>query len=116
MLFACGKSPNPHDLSCDCHSVWPAEKYYTIYAVLIVLATYVTPFSTMIYCYLKIYRELWNKSSDDVLLRSPHSVRSRKKVVKMLIAATMFFFIAWTPYNILYILKKLDLVGGKLLG
>ena len=117
MLFACEKSHNPHDLTCDCsHSAWPKEKYHTIYEFLIVLATYVIPFSAMMYCHLKMYRELWNRSSAGVVLISTASIRSRKKVVKMLIAATLCFFIAWTPYNVLKILTELNLVGEKLLG
>ena len=115
MLCACRRSANKHEIGCDCHSIWPTGYYYTIYALFIVTATYIIPFSAMLFCYIRIYRTLWANSPSTVQ-SSISATNSKKRTVKVLIVATVLFFIAWTPYNILYVLKKLNLVSGKLLG
>ncbi len=114
MIFACRRSTKIGKLSCDCHSTWPKEEYYTAYAFFIVMVTYLIPFSTMVFCYFKIFRKLWRRDENSMIPLDPTG--SKRRSVRMLMFTTLIFFLCWTPYNCLYILKKLKLVDPKTLG
>ena len=113
MAFACGRSKVPGSLTCDCHSKWPKQKYYVIYSFFITLVIYLIPFISMAVCYVKICRKLWG-DRDEMIAVDPTG--AKRKSVVMLIATTMLFFVAWTPYNCLYILKKLEIISPKVFG
>ena len=113
MAFTCEKSKVPGSLACDCHSRWPKQKYYAIFSFYVTFVIYVVPFASMLVCYYKICRKLWGNRND---LINSDPTGSKKKSIKMLVATTVVFFIAWTPYNCLYVLKKLEAINPKLLG
>lgn len=113
MVFACEMSKLPDSLACDCHSRWPKPIYYTLYSFIVTLAIYVFPFTTIFFCYYKICRKLWG-DSDDMICSDPTGTKRRS--IKMLVVTAVVFFIAWTPFNCLYVSKKLDLINPKLLG
>eukprot|EP00794_Sanderia_malayensis_P012873 gene12873-14198_t len=109
MLFACRRSTKAGSLSCDCHTAWPKEEHYVVYSFFIVFATYIMPFSTMSLCYYKICQNLWKNTKENSVLPSADPTGSKRRSIKMLIITTAFFFACWTPYNCLYVLKKLKL-------
>ena len=115
MLVVCKQTTEKGKLSCDCHSAWPKEEYYLAYAFVIVCVTYLIPFLTMAVCYYKICRKLWIKTEENRMLPTDPT-GSKKKSIKMLLITTLVFFICWTPYNWLYILKKMKLIDKKTLG
>ena len=113
MVFACQRSRNSGSLACDCHSKWPEQKYYAMYAFFVTFVIYFIPFSSMAVCYFKICRKLWFDHSEMI---APDPLGTKKKSIKMLVATTIIFFIAWTPYNCLYVLKKLEAIDPKTFG
>ena len=115
MIFACKRSSKPGSLSCDCHSAWPKLSYYAGYSMYITCMIYTIPFTSMLFCYCKICRKLWRSGTENSLLPADPT-GTKRKGIKMLIATTLVFFVAWTPYNCLFVLKKFDLIQPKLLG
>eukprot|EP00795_Rhopilema_esculentum_P001086 gene1086-15419_t len=115
MTVVCKKSRQPGSLACDCHSSWPAPKYYTVYAFFITIIIYIVPFVTMLVCYTRICRKLWWGTDINSIIPAD-AVGSKKRSIKMLVATTLLFFLTWTPYNMLYMVKKLNLIDPKTLG
>lgn len=115
MTFACKRSSKPGSLSCDCHSAWPKAIYYAAYSMYVTCMIYVIPFTSMLFCYYKICNKLWRSDAENSLLPSDPT-GTKRKGIKMLIVTTLIFFVAWTPYNCLFVLKKFDLIQPKLLG
>ena len=113
MAFACEKSKAPGSLACDCHSKWPGQKHYAMYSFFVTFVIYLIPFTSMGVCYFKICRKL-REDHDEMIASGP--LGTKKKCIKMLVTATCIFFIAWTPYNGLYVLKKLEVIDPKTFG
>ena len=113
MTIACEKSKKPGSLACDCHSKWPEQKHYAMYSFFVTFFIYIIPFTSMGVCYFKICRKLWG-DRDEMIASDPSG--TKKKCIKMLVATTSIFFIAWTPYNCLYVLKKLEVINPKIFG
>nr|QBL02610.1 neuropeptide-like GPCR [Tripedalia cystophora] len=114
MLVACRKNPNPHELTCDCHSIWPEKYHYVIYACFVVFCTYLLPLVVMVFCYSNILWTIQKSKHEAPALRSGKD--NRRNVIKMLIAATVLFMLSWLLYNMLYLLKKFDAISENLLG
>ena len=77
-----------------------------IYLVLLFLASFVVPVSTMSVLYYRVARVVWNRKKElSLISASSPSVQSskimegsRKKVIRMLLIVVAVFLICWTPF------------------
>ena len=104
-IIYCGTQVNKFkQSSCSCYELFPSPAVAKAYAISKYLMVYVFPASVIIYRYTAVIRTLRQESSGDG--ESGFTSRETKKhVVKMLIASSAFFFIAWTPFYTSYLLK-----------
>ena len=104
-IIFCGTQVNKYkQSSCSCYELFPSPGVGKAYAISKYLIVYVLPASVIIYHYTAVIRALRQESSGDE--ESGFTSReTKKRVVKMLIASSAFFFIAWTPFYTSYLLK-----------
>lgn len=77
-----------------------------MYLVLLFLASFVVPVSTMSVLYYRVARVVWNRKkrlslvsvTSQAVQNSKLMEASRKKVVRMLLIVVGVFFICWTPF------------------
>ena len=108
MLWACEKRPSGDNrqLSCNCHSKWGPWYNYAVYGTLIVVILYLLPLTAMLFSYVPVIKRLWGSQLKRSSKAQAESNHQKKRVTKMLIVVVMLFFVSWTPYNVLYMLKK----------
>ena len=109
MLWACEKRPSGtnRQVSCNCYLKWGAWYNYAVYGTLIVTVLYLLPLSAMLFSYVPVIRRLWGNNQVKRSSRmQAENNEQKKRITKMLIVVVILFFISWTPYNVLYILKK----------
>jgi hypothetical protein len=108
-LYYCGVRWNTDEdqLSCDCTYRWPSLRAKNIYGVFIVIALYLVPLIVISGFYFHVIQRLRvappGESESSMAVH-----RSRRGVVKMLLVTIVVFFLSWTPYNILYFLKRIE--------
>ena len=108
-IYFCSSRVNQdnNQLSCDCTFNWPSLRAKNIYGIFIVIVLYVIPLLTIIAFYSNVIRQLRQPPpGEDHGNMAAH--RSRQGVVKMLFVTLVVFFVSWTPYNVLYFLKRLQ--------
>ncbi len=104
-MIYCGTQINKYkQSSCSCYELFPSPGAAIAYATFEYLMVYLFPAAIIIYRYTAVIRRLWQQSAGDG--ESGFTTQETKKhVVRMLIASSVFFFIAWTPFYTLYLLK-----------
>ena len=110
-LYYCGSRPDEdkadNQLSCDCTHKWPSLRSKNIYGICIVMLLYAVPLITVTGFYSAVIRRL-----REVLPGEGEGTistyQARQGVVKMLLVTIAVFFVGWTPYNVLYLLKRLE--------
>lgn len=76
-----------------------------IYNVIIMLFTYVIPILLMSYTYYWIGRELWgSKIIGEMNVKQVKSIKSKQKIVKMMLIVVIIFLVCWAPYHIYFLL------------
>ncbi|KAL0281394.1 UNVERIFIED_CONTAM: hypothetical protein PYX00_002393 [Menopon gallinae] len=95
-----------------CFMVWPdgpsteSEQEYW-YNVFFLLLTYVLPIGSMTFTYTKIGLELWvSKSIGECTQRQLENIKSKRRVVKMMIVVVFIFMLCWLPFQIYFILTS----------
>ncbi|KAG1714497.1 Tachykinin-like peptides receptor 99D [Nymphon striatum] len=94
-----------------CYTVWPDgpsplsyQEY--IYNVIILLVTYVLPISSMTYTYSRIGKELWGSQSiGECTDRQLENVKSKRRIVKMMIVVVVIFAVCWLPYHVYFLVS-----------
>ncbi|CAF1365209.1 unnamed protein product [Adineta ricciae] len=70
--------------------------------------TYICPIMILTITYMRIAVELWGQTAiGEVTARQRDSIRSKRKVVKMLIAVVLIFGICWFPQQLYFILVSI---------
>ncbi|XP_013772923.1 tachykinin-like peptides receptor 99D [Limulus polyphemus] len=98
------------DYRIICFMVWPdgySNVSYTeyIYNVVILVLTYMLPITSMTYTYFRVGRELWGSQSiGECTEKQLEAVRSKRKIVKMMIVVVFIFAVCWLPYHIYFLL------------
>ncbi|KAL7637708.1 UNVERIFIED_CONTAM: hypothetical protein RMT77_011317 [Armadillidium vulgare] len=93
-----------------CFSKWPdgeqAESQIEyIYSIVITVLTYVLPMVSMGFTYTRMGLMLWG--SQNIGEPTPNHIdamKSKRKVVKMMIAVVVMFGVCWLPYHLYFIL------------
>ena len=115
MPYMCNSSHDPSKISCDCNSAWSSPFHYQMYSLFIVTMVFVVPMLAMFACYTSIC--IYMRRVDKTLTIGRKSKSGvNKRVVKMLIVATSLFVLSWTPYLVMYVLKKFNFGDKKLFG
>ncbi|KAK6645153.1 Tachykinin-like peptides receptor 99D [Polyplax serrata] len=95
-----------------CYMIWPdgptnesIQEYW--YNVIFMLLTYVLPIGSMTYTYTKIGMELWGSQSiGECTQRQLENIKSKRRVVKMMIVVVVIFMLCWLPFHIYFILTS----------
>ena len=108
-LYYCGSrlDTDKDQLSCDCKYRWHSLRAKNIYGIFIVVALYLVPLIVISVFYFNVIQRL-RAAPPGESEGSMAAHRSRRGVVKMLLVTIVVFFVSWTPYNILYFLKRIE--------
>ncbi|XP_073985809.1 tachykinin-like peptides receptor 86C isoform X4 [Rhodnius prolixus] len=88
-----------------CTLLWPDGQPLVstldyIYNLVLFLVTYVVPMTAMVCCYSAMGRELWgSRSIGELTQRQLDSIKSKRKVVGMLLVIVLVFGLCWLPYH-----------------
>ena len=97
--------------SCSCYELFPSRVVAKAYAISRYLIVYVVPAFLVIYRYTVIVRKLREQSSRDGGSGFT-SQETKKRIVKMLIASSAFFFLAWGPFYTSYLVRDSGIKKG----
>lgn len=107
-LYYCGtRTGDDNQLSCDCTYRWPSLRAKNIYGMCIAIMFYAIPMTVIVGLYSVVIRRL-RRAPPGEEQGTVATYQSRRGVVKMLLVTVILFFISWTPYNVLYFLKRLE--------
>ncbi|TDG49789.1 hypothetical protein AWZ03_003777 [Drosophila navojoa] len=95
-----------------CFSEWPDgqtnhSKQEHIYNILILILTYFLPIISMTVTYSRVGIELWgSKTIGEYTPRQVENVRSKRRVVKMMIVVVLIFGFCWLPFHTYFIVTS----------
>ncbi|XP_015590424.1 tachykinin-like peptides receptor 99D [Cephus cinctus] len=96
-----------------CYSDWPNisddglsyEEY--LYNVIFMFLTYFLPIGSMTYTYARVGLELWGSQSiGEATQRQLDNIRSKRRVVKMMIVVVVIFAVCWLPFHVYFIVTS----------
>ncbi|CAG4918000.1 unnamed protein product [Colias eurytheme] len=104
-----------------CFPDWPdgittRSQLEYMYNVIFMLLTYFLPIMSMSYTYAKVGIELWgSKSIGECTQRQLDNVKSKRRVVKMMIVVVVIFAVCWLPFHVYFIVTSYypDVVNYK---
>ncbi|KAL3278805.1 hypothetical protein HHI36_016328 [Cryptolaemus montrouzieri] len=95
-----------------CFSEWPdgmtneSLMEYS-YNVAFLFITYVVPIGSMTYTYARIGKELWGSQSiGECTQRQMENIKSKRRVVKMMMVVVIIFAVCWLPYHLYFIVTS----------
>ncbi|XP_076317953.1 tachykinin-like peptides receptor 99D [Tachypleus tridentatus] len=94
------------DYRVICYMVWPdgpTTQSYTeyIYNVVILVLAYILPITSMTFTYFRVGQELWGSQSiGECTATQMEAIKSKRKIVKMMIVVVFIFAVCWLPYHI----------------
>ncbi|KAF7268202.1 tachykinin-like peptides receptor 99D isoform X1 [Rhynchophorus ferrugineus] len=92
-----------------CYQEWPdgmgSESIYEYYFnVAFLIITYLVPILSMTYTYARIGIELWGSQSiGECTQRQMDNIKSKRRVVKMMMVVVIIFAVCWLPYQLYFI-------------
>ncbi|XP_068911908.1 tachykinin-like peptides receptor 99D isoform X2 [Tenebrio molitor] len=92
-----------------CYPEWPdgstnESMMEYIYNVGFLFVTYVVPIGSMTFTYARIGIELWGSQSiGECTQRQMENIRSKRRVVKMMMVVVIIFAVCWLPYHLYFI-------------
>ncbi|XP_037730843.1 tachykinin-like peptides receptor 99D isoform X1 [Drosophila subpulchrella] len=95
-----------------CYPEWPDgqtnhSRLETLYNILIIILTYFLPIVSMTVTYSRVGIELWgSKTIGECTPRQVENVRSKRRVVKMMIVVVLIFAICWLPFHSYFIITS----------
>ncbi|CAG9768769.1 unnamed protein product [Ceutorhynchus assimilis] len=93
-----------------CYPEWPDgisnESLYEYYFnVAFLVITYLVPILSMTYTYARIGIELWGSQSiGECTQRQMDNIKSKRRVVKMMMVVVIIFAVCWLPYQLYFII------------
>ncbi|XP_064633972.1 RYamide receptor-like isoform X2 [Lineus longissimus] len=99
--------PQTHySAALDCSENWPNETWTRGYTIFILVITYIIPLSILTFTYSFVGKKLWQRTApgnaDEA--RDTQQLRSKRKVIKMLVVVVVLFGICWLPLHLFMIL------------
>lgn len=99
-----GKTEKYHD-RVICHLEWSRELEFG-YNLLILIVTYVLPLVTLTVTYARVGFELWgSRAIGENTPVQYERIRSKRRVVKMMIVVVVTFAVCWLPYHLYFVLS-----------
>ncbi|XP_045447006.1 tachykinin-like peptides receptor 99D [Melitaea cinxia] len=95
-----------------CFAQWPDGNttYSNIeygYNVTFMILTYFLPIISMTYTYAKVGVELWgSKSIGECTQRQLDNVKSKRRVVKMMMVVVVIFAVCWLPFHVYFLITS----------
>ncbi|KAJ8318576.1 hypothetical protein KUTeg_003667, partial [Tegillarca granosa] len=85
-----------------CNERWPLENSRRIYTIFILLLTYILPLVILSFTYSIVIILLWKRTTpgNKHHHRDIHQLRSKIKIVKMLVIVVAMFGICWLPIHV----------------
>ncbi|CAL1674033.1 unnamed protein product [Lasius platythorax] len=96
-----------------CYSDWPNrdenglsyDEY--LYNVIFMILTYFLPIGSMTFTYARVGLELWGSQSiGEATARQLENIRSKRRVVKMMIVVVVIFAVCWLPFHVYFIVTS----------
>ncbi|RWS27562.1 tachykinin-like peptides receptor 99D, partial [Leptotrombidium deliense] len=93
-----------------CYILWPDgapfnSLYEYVYNLVLFVVTYTIPITSMFLTYYRVGVELWGSQSiGECTAKQMSSIKSKRKIVKMMIFVFLIFAICWLPYHVYFIL------------
>ncbi|XP_076358917.1 tachykinin-like peptides receptor 99D [Tachypleus tridentatus] len=93
-----------------CYMIWPdgpTTQSYTeyIYNVVILLLAYILPITSMTFTYFRVGQELWGSQSiGERTAVQMEAIKSKRKIVKMMMVVVLIFAVCWLPYHVYFLL------------
>ncbi|KAK0168217.1 hypothetical protein PV327_002042 [Microctonus hyperodae] len=93
-----------------CYGDWPNrddngfsyDEY--LYNVIFMILTYFLPIGSMTFTYARVGFELWGSQSiGESTQRQLDNIRSKRRVVKMMIVVVVIFAVCWLPFHVYFI-------------
>ncbi|XP_020300124.1 tachykinin-like peptides receptor 99D isoform X2 [Pseudomyrmex gracilis] len=93
-----------------CYSDWPHrnenghsyDEY--LYNVIFMILTYFLPIGSMTFTYARVGLELWGSQSiGEATARQLENIRSKRRVVKMMMVVVVIFAVCWLPFHVYFI-------------
>lgn len=112
-IIYCGSQVNKFkQSSCSCYELFPNTGVAVTYAVSRYFIVYVFPVVLVFFRYTAVIRKLHQQTQSE-RESGFMSQETKKRVVKMLVASTVFFFLAWTPFYTSYLLQDTGVDKGS---
>uniref|UniRef100_A0A182YAM1 G-protein coupled receptors family 1 profile domain-containing protein n=1 Tax=Anopheles stephensi TaxID=30069 RepID=A0A182YAM1_ANOST len=95
-----------------CYAEWPDgpsnhSRQEYVYNIVFMLLTYFLPIGSMTYTYARVGLELWgSKSIGECTQRQLENIKSKRRVVKMMMIVVIIFAVCWLPFQIYFILTS----------
>ncbi|XP_063990471.1 tachykinin-like peptides receptor 99D isoform X2 [Diachasmimorpha longicaudata] len=96
-----------------CYGEWPNrtddglsyDEY--VYNVVFMILTYFLPIGSMTFTYARVGLELWGSQSiGEATQRQLDNIRSKRRVVKMMIVVVVIFAVCWLPFHVYFIVTS----------
>ncbi|XP_055343355.1 tachykinin-like peptides receptor 99D [Paramacrobiotus metropolitanus] len=89
---------------------WAAQKdTLLIYQSFYMVITYFVPLISLTLCYGRVAQELWgSKSIGEATVAQMEQIKSKRKLVKVLIWVMITFMINWAPYHIWFVVTSIN--------
>ncbi|XP_011303020.1 tachykinin-like peptides receptor 99D isoform X1 [Fopius arisanus] len=96
-----------------CYGNWPNrtddglsyDEY--VYNVVFMILTYFLPIGSMTFTYARVGLELWGSQSiGEATQRQLDNIRSKRRVVKMMIVVVVIFAVCWLPFHVYFIVTS----------
>uniref|UniRef100_A0A182NS64 G-protein coupled receptors family 1 profile domain-containing protein n=1 Tax=Anopheles dirus TaxID=7168 RepID=A0A182NS64_9DIPT len=95
-----------------CYAEWPDgpsnhSRHEYVYNIVFMFLTYFLPIGSMTYTYARVGLELWgSKSIGECTQRQLDNIKSKRRVVKMMMIVVIIFAVCWLPFQIYFILTS----------
>uniref|UniRef100_A0AAG5CUZ0 G-protein coupled receptors family 1 profile domain-containing protein n=1 Tax=Anopheles atroparvus TaxID=41427 RepID=A0AAG5CUZ0_ANOAO len=102
----------PVDGHILCYAEWPDgpsnhSVQEWVYNIVFMFLTYFLPIGSMTYTYARVGRELWgSKSIGECTQRQLDNIKSKRRVVKMMMIVVIIFAVCWLPFQIYFIITS----------
>ncbi|CAD7084718.1 unnamed protein product [Hermetia illucens] len=95
-----------------CYAEWPdgptnhsLQEY--VYNVVFMFLTYFLPIGSMTFTYARVGLELWGSQSiGECTQRQLDNIKSKRRVVKMMMVVVVIFAVCWLPFHIYFIVTS----------
>ncbi|XP_036323655.1 tachykinin-like peptides receptor 99D [Rhagoletis pomonella] len=112
LFFTTGEVELKDGIRIVCYTEWPdgptnhSQQEY-VYNIVFMILTYVLPIISMTFTYSRVGFELWgSKAIGEHTPRQVENVKSKRRVVKMMMVVVLIFAVCWLPFHTYFIVTS----------